>query len=90
MCEMDKDVEILAFRKHPTLNVLFLEVSKTDTITFAPGIIIGTFEGGTGTSDIKSLLLSVLSIFDCGCISRPYILLQEFAGESGCLMRLIY
>ena len=88
MGEMDKD-EILAFRKHPTLNVLFLEVSKTDTITFAPGIIIGTFEGGTG-GDIKSLLLSVLSIFDCGCISRPYILLQEFAGESGCPMRLIY
>ena len=85
---MDKD-EILAFRKHPTLNVLFLKVSKTDTITFAPGIIIGTFEGDTG-SDIKSLLLSVLSIFDCGCTSRLYILSQEFAGESGCLMRLIY
>ena len=78
MGEMDKD-EILAFRKHPTLNVLFLKVSKTDTITFAPGIIIGTFEGDT-----------VLSIFDCGCTSRLYMLSQEFAGESGCLMRLIY
>ena len=88
MGEMDKD-EILAFRKHSTLNVLFLKVSKTDTITFAPGIIIGTFEGDTG-SDIKSLQLSVLSIFDCGCTSRLYILSQEFAGESGCLMRLIY